>query len=667
MTSPPLGPRSSVCALVPHFECHQWLADALESLLNQTRPLDAIVVIDDASSSSPVDIVERFPGVSLLVSADNGGPYRLIQTVIDATNFDAYMFQDADDWSAPERLELLLDAASRTGAELVGSHEVRIQVDAADVEYVRFPLDVNETMTASPIAHALLHSTSIVSRALVERVGGFATGMRFSGDSEFLRRAAHAGRVINVDHFTYFRRRRSGSLTTDPATALRSPARERVMEVLGDRARANKALVTAGEAPDLSPWNTVGAAQLSLVAGPPVGRDLNGQLGSRQSPVARRDLGHVPVFVIGAPRAGQALLACALGQSPSLRTLIESRWLTDGARAVLEFVDDQDERHGAEPAAVVLKASMSEALAALARDGGPEAWVAYGPHVTRDAWNLANVFETARFVFITSPAASTMESAKERAFQAWIDATRACLDLELALGAERVVRVEHRDMVDDADAVLRRVLEFANARYEPACRWVFDGMAVGADSGTTPGSARLSAEISELEARLVTQVPGVADPAAALRLTQQRRDRSDPLVEVPLVEDFRSLVSCSAPSNAVVAVISRGDPHLVDIEGVTGWHFPQADGGVYSGHHPLDSAEAVGHLEALRASGAEFLALPASAFWWLNHYDDFRRHLHRYRVVAYRESGGVVYALDDNHIAPSQSQIDITVDGRAPL
>ena len=75
------------------------------------------------------DAVERHPGVTLLHAPENVGPYRLIQQVMEDTDYDAYMFQDADDWSAPERLEKLLAGAESTGAELIGSQEVRVFCD----------------------------------------------------------------------------------------------------------------------------------------------------------------------------------------------------------------------------------------------------------------------------------------------------------------------------------------------------------------------------------------------------------------------------------------------------------------------------------------------------------------------------------------------------------
>jgi glycosyltransferase involved in cell wall biosynthesis len=267
-TEPGLNMKSSVAALVPHYQCEEWLEDCLGSLVAQTRPLDAIVVIDDASEQPPMEIIRRFPSVTLLASSENVGPYRLIQEVISSTGNDAYLFNDADDWSAPERLEALLAEAERTGAELVGSQEVRIMCEEPDAFPYAYPLDVNGTLAERPHAFPLLHPTSLVSRDLVMRIGGFATGMRFSGDAEFLRRAAYAARVVNVPQYLYFRRKRPGALTTSLDTGFGSPARNRIHELLRRRAEDNAAAVGRGLGPELAPFMTAPPVKLVHLLGP---------------------------------------------------------------------------------------------------------------------------------------------------------------------------------------------------------------------------------------------------------------------------------------------------------------------------------------------------------------------------------------------------------------
>src|SRR5581483_4437693 len=100
------------------------------------------------------------------------------------------------------------------------------------------------------------------------------------------------------------------------------------------------------------------------------------------------------------------------------------------------------------------------------------------------------------------------------------------------------------------------------------------------------------------------------------------------------------------PPKAVVLVISRGDDALLELDGRTGWHFPMHEEGTYDGHHPADSAEAINHLEELRARGAEFLLIPDTSSWWLDHYVEFARQLERcYRVVARCDESCVIFGL----------------------
>lgn len=93
------------------------------------------------------------------------------------------------------------------------------------------------------------------------------------------------------------------------------------------------------------------------------------------------------------------------------------------------------------------------------------------------------------------------------------------------------------------------------------------------------------------------------------------------------------------PPDATVLVISKGDESLVTLPGRQAWHFPRTETGVYAGYYPRDSAAAIEHLEALRAQGAGYLLLPRTAFWWLDHYEEFRQHLETRYHLLFRADG----------------------------
>ncbi len=101
------------------------------------------------------------------------------------------------------------------------------------------------------------------------------------------------------------------------------------------------------------------------------------------------------------------------------------------------------------------------------------------------------------------------------------------------------------------------------------------------------------------------------------------------------------------PPEATVIVVSKGDDELLKLDSKRAWHFPQNEEGVYAGYHPAGSAEAVAHLEELRAKGGEYLLFPGTAFWWLEQYGEFAGHLDgRYRRV-WDDELCIIYQLSE--------------------
>jgi hypothetical protein len=120
-----------------------------------------------------------------------------------------------------------------------------------------------------------------------------------------------------------------------------------------------------------------------------------------------------------------------------------------------------------------------------------------------------------------------------------------------------------------------------------------------------------------------------------------------------LTEQICEVVHSQLPPDATVIVVSKGDEELLKLEGRRAWHFPQSDDGVYAGHYPASSAEAISHLEALRSKGGDFLLFPRTAYWWLEHYQGLRQHLEaRYRLAVHEKSSCLIFALREPGIGP---------------
>lgn len=104
-----------------------------------------------------------------------------------------------------------------------------------------------------------------------------------------------------------------------------------------------------------------------------------------------------------------------------------------------------------------------------------------------------------------------------------------------------------------------------------------------------------------------------------------------------VIRRVRDVVRNTLPRDATLLVVSKGDDALLKLFGRKALHFPQTEDGVYSGHHPANSTAAIVQLETLRARGAGYLLFPQPAFWWLDHYVEFREHLERRYPIAAQE------------------------------
>ena len=148
---------------------------------------------------------------------------------------------------------------------------------------------------------------------------------------------------------------------------------------------------------------------------------------------------------------------------------------------------------------------------------------------------------------------------------------------------------------------------------------------------------RLEAEARDLQRRFVAARAEVGPNAAPLTIGRTLGYRRQ-------VERVRAAIEETVPGDAEVLVVSRGDRDLVALGVRSAGHFPQDPEGRYLGHHPRDSEEAIAELERLRAAGASHLVLPATDYWWLDHYGDFAAHL-RDRYPAAEDDACTIFDL----------------------
>src|SRR4051812_50064999 len=89
---------------MPVFNGEPFIAEAIESVLAQSRPASELIVVDDGSTDGSAAVAARFPEVKL-IRTENRGPAAARNTGVAESIGEVITFLDADDVMKPERLE----------------------------------------------------------------------------------------------------------------------------------------------------------------------------------------------------------------------------------------------------------------------------------------------------------------------------------------------------------------------------------------------------------------------------------------------------------------------------------------------------------------------------------------------------------------------------------
>src|SRR5690606_30425331 len=127
-------------------------------------------------------------------------------------------------------------------------------------------------------------------------------------------------------------------------------------------------------------------------------------------------------------------------------------------------------------------------------------------------------------------------------------------------------------------------------------------------------------------------------------ISRLRRAAGGDAVWERTLERIATAVQTVVPQDRPVAVVDKWDPTLLHLARRTGWHFP--DRRLMPDGYPPDDDGAIAHLETLRKLGAAYLVLPSAAFWWLEHYRLFARHLEARYPAVWRDADCVIFSLE---------------------
>ncbi len=208
-------PALTISAVMPVYNTEDFVAEALRTVLSQTRPPDEVVVVDDGSTDGTPDVLAGFGSEIRVVRQANQGVWGAMNTCFREARGDYVAKCDADDLWAPEKLasQAAVVASDPTldvcfaEARVFGSYGGRwgMPLDGPAAGPL-IPRQLGEVMFAG---NPICPSTTFVRRATFERLGGFRDTR--CEDYDFWMRALELGARFHYDPATLVHYRRHDS------------------------------------------------------------------------------------------------------------------------------------------------------------------------------------------------------------------------------------------------------------------------------------------------------------------------------------------------------------------------------------------------------------------------------------------------------------------------
>ena len=95
----------TVTAVIVNYNYERFVAEAIQSVLDQTDPFDAVFVVDDGSTDDSMRVIRSFGAAVNVIEKVNGGPLSAVWETLPHIVTDYVYVLDADDAAAPDLVD----------------------------------------------------------------------------------------------------------------------------------------------------------------------------------------------------------------------------------------------------------------------------------------------------------------------------------------------------------------------------------------------------------------------------------------------------------------------------------------------------------------------------------------------------------------------------------
>lgn len=144
-----------ITVIVPVYNEEKYLEQCLDSIINQTYKNLEIILVDDGSTDSSLEICKKYKKIDKrikVIHKENGGLSSARNAGLDAAHGKFIMFCDSDDYYVPKSCEILLKEINKKKADYVVGNYIHCREDGTwwdkpifdQEQYKNFKININD-------------------------------------------------------------------------------------------------------------------------------------------------------------------------------------------------------------------------------------------------------------------------------------------------------------------------------------------------------------------------------------------------------------------------------------------------------------------------------------------------------------------------------------------
>ena len=212
-----------VSIIIPCFNGEDYIAEAIQSALNQTHSRIEVIVVDDGSTDNSLAAIDEFHDRIIIETGPNVGGSAARNRGVEIASGEFVQFLDADDLLSPDKVSQHLYFISEQ--DIGGTTITVSQGQAIDLE-TGAQLAHFRWEDSDPLRNLMLRplqtSAPLHPVGSLKAVGGFTKGLSCCQEKDLHLRLALAGfEFVQFDFVGYTQRRREGSVSGNPTKVYR--------------------------------------------------------------------------------------------------------------------------------------------------------------------------------------------------------------------------------------------------------------------------------------------------------------------------------------------------------------------------------------------------------------------------------------------------------------